>query len=170
MSVDPTKYHNPEMEIWLLTYLYYHRRDQSVVARDLLENMPQSLLKTLPSQDHLHHMVTRFIRAGYFKEAIGTFRAGSNYHLFITDLGIMEFRKQLAPLFFIAGNKSKLESIINKNVGDDNLKNKINEFFVKNNTCNEDEFDAKLHNFTDDLGLDSVIWIFKLILSSTETK
>jgi hypothetical protein len=115
-------------------------------------------------------MVTRFIRAGYFKEAIGTFRAGSNYHLFITDLGVMEFRKQLAPLFFIAGNKSKLEFIINENVGNDNLKNKINEFFVKNNTCNEDEFDAKLHNFTDDLGLDSVIWIFKLILSSTETK
>lgn len=170
MSEDPTKYHNPEMEIWLLTYMYYHRRDQSVVARDLLENMPQSLLKTLPSQDHLHYMVTRFIRAGYFKEAIGTFRAGSNYHLFITDLGIMEFRKQLAPLFFIAGNKSKLESIIDINVGDEDLKNVIKEFFTKNSTCNEDEFDARLHNLTNDLGADSVIWIFKLILSSTETK
>ncbi|MEJ2260712.1 MAG: hypothetical protein P8X83_03505 [Nitrosopumilaceae archaeon] len=170
MSEDPTKYHNPEMEIWLLTYLYYHRRDQSVVARDLLENMPQSLLKTLPNQDHLHYMVTRFIRAGYFKEAIGTFRAGSNYHLFITDLGILEFRKQLAPLFFIFGDKSKLESIINENVGDENLKNMIKEFFTKNSTCNEDEFDARLHNLTDDLGLDSVIWIFKLILSSTEKK
>ena len=170
MSEDPTKYHNPEMEIWLLTYLYYHRRDQSVVARDLLENMPQSLLNALPSQDHLHYMVTRFIRAGYFKEAIGTFRAGSNYHLFITDLGIMEFRKQLAPLFFIAGNIPKLESIVDANVGDEDLKNTIKEFFTKNNTCNEDEFDARLHNLTDDLGLDSVIWIFKLILSSSETK
>ena len=170
MSEDPTKYHNPEMEIWLLTYLYYHRRDQSVVARDLLENMPQSLLKALPSQDHLHYMVTRFIRAGYFKEAIGTFRAGSNYHLFITDLGIMEFRKQLAQLFFIAGNTTKLESIVDANVGDEDLKNTIKEFFTKNNTCNEDEFDARLHNLTDDLGLDSVIWIFKLILSSSETK
>ncbi len=170
MSEDPTKYHNPEMEIWLLTYMYYHRRDQSVVARDLLENMPQSLLKTLPSQDHLHYMVTRFIRAGYFKEAIGTFRAGSNYHLFITDLGIMEFRKQLAPLFFIADNKSKLESIIDENVGDEDLKNVIKEFFTKNCTCNEDEFDARLHRLTNDLGSDSVIWIFKLILSSTETK
>ncbi|MGD2106804.1 MAG: hypothetical protein PVH93_04280 [Nitrosopumilaceae archaeon] len=170
MNEDLTDYHNPEMEIWLLTYLYYHRRDQSVVARDLLENMPQSLLKALPSQDHLHYMVTRFIRAGYFKEAIGTFRAGSNYHLFITDLGILEFRKQLAPLFLILGDKPKLCSIIDKNVGDEDLKNSIKEFFTKNNTCNEDEFDARLHNLTDDLGLDSVIWIFKLILSSTEKK
>ena len=32
-------YENSEMEIWLLTYLYYHRGDQSVVARELLENI-----------------------------------------------------------------------------------------------------------------------------------
>ncbi len=170
MSQDPTNYQNPEMEIWLLTFLYYHRRDQSVVARDLLENMPQSLLKTLPKQEHLHYMVTRFIRAGYFKEAIGTFRAGSNYHLFITDLGIVEFRKQLSPLFHVARNIPKLESIIDGNVGDDELKTSIKEFFVKNNNCNEDEFDSRLHKFTDDLGLDSVIWIFKLILASSEIK
>ena len=170
MNDDPMQYHNPEMEIWLLTYLYYHRRDQSVMARDLLENIPQSLLKTLPSQDHLHYMVTRFIRAGYFKEAIGTFRAGSNYHLFITDLGIMEFRKQLTPLYSIICNESKLESIIEQNVGDENLKNAIKEFFTNNKTCNEDEFASRLHDFTDNLGIDSVIWIFKLILSSSETK
>ena len=170
MSEDPTNYQNPEMEIWLLTFLYYHRRDQSVVARDLLENMPQSLLKTLPKQDHLHYMVTRFIRAGYFKEAIGTFRAGSNYHLFITDLGITEFRKQLSPLFHVAKNTLQLESIIDENVGDEELKISIKEFFTKNNHCNEDEFDARLHKFTDILGLESVIWIFKLILTSSEIK
>ena len=170
MSEDPTNYQNPEMEIWLLTFLYYHRRDQSVVARDLMENMPQTLLKTLPKQDHLHYMVTRFIRAGYFKEAIGTFRAGSNYHLFITDLGIIEFRKQLSPLFLVARNTPKLESLIDANVGDEELKNTIKEFFAKNSSCNEDEFDARLHKFTDSLGLDSVIWIFKLILASSEIK
>ena len=170
MSEDPTNYQNPEMEIWLLTFLYYHRRDQSVVARDLLENMPQSLLKTLPKQDHLHYMVTRFIRAGYFKEAIGTFRAGSNYHLFITDLGITEFRKQLAPLFHFARKTPKLESIIETNVGDEELKTLIKEFFTKNSSCNEDEFDARLHEFTDKLGLESVIWVFKLILASSEIK
>ena len=158
------------MEIWLLSFLYYHRRDQSVVARDLLENMPRSLLKNLPKQDHLHYMVTRFIRAGYFKEAIGTFRAGSNYHLFITDLGIIEFRKQIAPLYRISKNTPKLESIIDTNVGDEKLKTSIKEFFTKNKSCNEDEFDARLHKFTNDLGLESVIWIFKLILASAETQ
>jgi hypothetical protein len=106
MSADPMDYQNPEMEIWLLTYLYYHRRDQSVVAQELLEDMPQSLLKTLPKQTH--YMVTRFIRAGYFREAVGTYRAGSNYHLFITDFGIMEFRKQLSPIFQITKDESKL--------------------------------------------------------------
>lgn len=168
MSEDPSNYHNPEMEMWLLTYLYFHRRDQSVVARDLLEDMPQSLLKTLPKQDHLHYMVTRFIRAGYFKEAIGTFRAGSNYHLFITDLGIMEFRKQLIPLFSLSKNKSKVNSIIDICVGDENLKNSIKEFFEKNSNCNEDEFDSRLHKFSEYLGLEAVIWIFKLILAASE--
>ncbi len=167
MSVDPKDYENPEMEIWLLTYLYYHRRDQSVVSRDLIEDIPQSLLKTLPKQDHLHYMVTRFIRAGYFKEAIGTFRAGSNYHLFITDKGIMEFRKQLSPLFQTCKDNQKLEKIINENVGSTELKNTIIEFFEKNKNCNEDEFDSRLHEFTNYLGKESVIWIFKLILASS---
>ncbi|NIM26252.1 MAG: hypothetical protein GTN97_04425 [Nitrosopumilaceae archaeon] len=167
MSVDPKDYENPEMEIWLLTYLYYHRRDQSVVSRDLIEDIPQSLLKTLPKQDHLHYMVTRFIRAGYFKEAIGTFRAGSNYHLFITDKGIMEFRKQLSPLFQTCKDNQKLEKIINENVGSTELKNTIIEFFEKNKNCNEDEFDSRLHEFTNFLGKESVIWIFKLILASS---
>lgn len=167
MSVDPKDYENPEMEIWLLTYLYYHRRDQSVVSRDLLEDIPQSLLKTLPKQDHLHYMVTRFIRAGYFKEAIGTFRAGSNYHLFITDKGIMEFRKQMSPLFQTCKDNQKLEKIITESVGDTELKNTLIEFFEKNKNCNEDEFDSRLHEFTNYLGKESVIWMFKLILASS---
>ena len=168
MSADPTDYQNPEMEIWLLTYLYYHRRDQSVVAQELLEDMPQSLLKTLPKQTHLHYMVTRFIRAGYFREAVGTYRAGSNYHLFITDFGIMEFRKQLSPIFQITKDESKLFAIVDKSVGDEELRKSIKDFFLKNSGCNEDEFDARLHEFTDLLGKESVIWIFKLILAGSE--
>lgn len=160
-------YQNPEMEIWLLTYLYYHRRDQSAVSRELLEDMPQSLLKTLPHQDHLHYMVTRFIRAGYFKESLGTFRAGSNYHLFITNKGIMEFRRQLFPLFQTCKNQPKLHDIIDQNVGDEELRNSIKEFFEKNKDCNEDEFDSRLHAFTDFQGKNAVIWMFKLILASS---
>ena len=168
MTIDPTEYQNPEMEIWLLAYIYYHRRDQSVVVRELLENMPQSLLKTLPKQTHLDHMVTRFIRAGYFKETVGIHRAGSNYHLLITDFGIMELRKQLSPLFKIAKDKSQLSIIVDESVGDEELRKSIKDFFVKSSGCNEDEFDAKLHEFTDLLGQNSVIWIFKLILASSE--
>jgi hypothetical protein len=168
MSADPMDYQNPEMEIWLLTYLYYHRRDQSVVAQELLEDMPQSLLKTLPKQTHLHYMVTRFIRAGYFREAVGTYRAGSNYHLFITDFGIMEFRKQLSPIFQITKDESKLFAIVDESVGDEELRKSIKDFFLKNSGCNEDEFDARLHEFTDLLGKESVIWIFKLILAGSE--
>ncbi|MDH3677256.1 MAG: hypothetical protein OEQ12_03035 [Nitrosopumilus sp.] len=168
MSDEPMNYQNPEMEIWLLTYLYYHRRDKSVIARDLLEEIPQSLLKTLPKKDHLDYMVTRFIRAGYFKEAVGTHRAGSNYHIFITDVGILEFRKQISPLFQIINDESKLHSIIDDSVGDNELKNLIKDFFVKNSSCNKDEFDARLHEFTDSLGKESVICIFKLILASSK--
>ena len=163
-------YQNPEMEIWLLTYLYYHRRDQSALAPELLEDMPQSLLKTLPQQTHLHYMVSRFIRAGYFREAVGTYRAGSNYHLFITDFGIMELRKQLSPLFQITRDESKLSTILDESVGDEELRKSIKDFFLKNSGCNEDEFDARLHEFTDSLGKESVIWIFKLILASSEKK
>ena len=170
LSVDPMDYENPEMEIWLLTYLYYHRRDQSVIARELLENMPPSLLKTLPNQTHLHYMVTRFIRAGYFKEMAGTYRAGSNYHLFITDFGIMEFRKQLLSVFQTSKEESKLNAILDDTVGNEELKESIKEFFIKNKNSNEDEFDAKLHDFCDFLGNDSVIWIFKLILAGTQKK
>jgi len=130
--------------------------------------MPQSLLKTLPAQDHLHYMVTRFVRAGYFKEAVGTHRAGSNYHLFITDLGILEFRKQLSNLFEIIKDESKLNFIFEEFIGDEELKNSIKEFFAKNKSCNQDEFDARLHNFTGMLGRESVIWVFKLILASSE--
>ena len=162
------KYDNPEMEIWLLTFLYYHRRDQSVVSQELIEEMPQSLLQTLPKEDHLHYMVTRFIRAGYFKEAIGTFRAGSNYHLFISDRGILEFRKQMAPLFQISKNESKISQIINQNVGSEELKNSIKQFFIKNRDCNQDEFDSRLHQFAEKLGKESVIWIFKLILDAAQ--
>jgi hypothetical protein len=161
-------YQNPEMEMWLLTYLYYHRRDQSVLASELLENMPQSLLKTLPKQTHLHYLVTRFIRAGYFREAVGTYRAGSNYHLFITEFGIMELRKQLSPLFQITRDESKLFAIVDESVGDAELRKSIKDFFLKNSGCNEDEFDARLHEFTNLLGKESVIWIFKLILASSE--
>ncbi len=168
MTIDPKDYQNPEMEIWLLTYLYYHRRDQSVVVRELLENIPQSLLKTLPKQTHLDYMITRFIRAGYFKETVGTHRAGSNYHLLITDFGIMELRRQLSPLFKIAKDKSQLSIIIDESVGDEELRKLIKDFFVKNSGCNEDEFDARLHEFTDLLGQYSVMWIFKLILASSE--
>ena len=168
MTSEPMDYENPEMEIWLLTYLYYHRRDQSVVSRDLLEDIPPSLLKTLPKQDHLHYMVTRFIRAGYFKEAIGTFRAGSNYHLFITDKGVMEFRKQLLPLYQTCKDNQILSKIILDNVGDKKLQNTILEFFEENKNCNEDEFDSRLHEFTNYLGKESVIWIFKLILASSK--
>jgi len=163
-------YENPEMEIWLLTYLYYHRRDQSVIASELLENMPQSLLKTLPKQTHLGYMVTRFIRAGYFKEAVGTYHAGSNYHLFVTESGIMEFRKQLSSLFQIVAFEPKLHAIIDNSVGDEELKSAIKDFFEKNKSCNEDEFDARLHEFTNFLGKESVIWIFKLILASSEKR
>jgi hypothetical protein len=170
MTSDPIDYQNPELEIWLLTYLYYHRRDQSVVARELLEDMPQSLLKTLPDQTHLHYMVTRFIRAGYFKEAVGTFRAGSNYHLFITDFGIIELRKQLSPLFQITKDESLISTIVDESVGDIELRKSIKNFFIKNSNCNEDEFDARLHEFTDLLGKESVIWIFKLILASSEKR
>jgi hypothetical protein len=168
LTSDPSDFENPEMEIWLLTFLYYHRRDQSVIARDLLEEIPQSLLKTLPTQDHLHYMVTRFIRAGYFREAVGTHRAGSNYHLFITDLGIMEFRKQLSSIYQIIQDESKLNLIIENSVGDEKLKNSILEFFTKNKSCNQDEFDARLHEFTDFFGKESVIWAYKLILASSE--
>ncbi len=168
MTVDPEDYQNPEMEIWLLAYLYYHQRDQSVVARELLENMPPSLLKTLPKQIHLDYMVTRFMRAGYFKETVGTHRAGSNYHLLITDFGIMELRKQLSPLFKIAKDESQLSTIIDESVGDEELRKSIKDFFVKNSGCNGDEFDARLHEFTDLLGRESVIWIFKLVLASSE--
>jgi hypothetical protein len=170
MSADPLDYQNPELEIWLLTYLYYHRRDQSVIARDLVEDMPQSLLKTLPKQTHLNYMVTRFIRAGYFREAVGTHRAGSNYHLFITDFGIMEFRKQLAPLFKITNDETQLSTIVDDAVGDLDLRKAIKDFFVKNKGCNQDEFDARLHEFTDLLGKESVLWIFKLILASSENR
>jgi len=170
MSADPMDYQNPEMEIWLLTYLYYHRRDQSVIAHELLEDMPQSLLKTLPKQTHLHYMVSRFIRAGYFREVVGTYRAGPNYHLFITDFGIMELRKQLSPLFQITRDESKLFAIVDESVGDEELRKSIKDFFLKNSNCNEDEFDARLHEFTDSLGKESVIWIFKLILASSEKK
>lgn len=170
MVVDPVDYENPEMEIWLLTYLYYHRRDQSVVARELLEYMPQSLLKTLPQQTHLDYMVTRFIRAGYFKEVVGTFRAGSNYHLLITDFGIMGFRKQLSSLFQISKDETKINSLVDDSVGNEELKKSIKDFFVKNNDSNEDEFDARLHEFNDYLGKEAVIWIFKLILEGSKKK
>ncbi len=170
MTTDPIDYQNPEMEIWLLTYIYYHRRDQSVVARELLENMPQSLRKTLPKQTHLDNMVTRFIRAGYFKETVGSHRAGSNYHLLITDFGIMEFRKQLSPLFQISKDEPQLSAIVDEFVGDEELRKSIKDFFVKNSGCNGDEFDARLHEFTDLLGKESVIWIFKLILASSEKR
>lgn len=163
-------YDNPEMEIWLLTYLYYHRRDQSVVARELLEDMPQSLLKTLPKQNHLHYLVTRFIRAGYFKEAVGTYRAGSNYHLFISDFGILEFKRQLSSLFQTTKAEPKLHAIIDEFVGDEELKQAIKDFFEKNRNCNEDEFGARLHEFTNLLGKESVIWVFKLILASSEKR
>lgn len=165
LSLDPADYENPEMEIWLLTYLYYHRRDQSVIASELLEEIPQSLLKTLPTQNHLHYMVTRFIRAGYFKEAVGTYRAGTKYHLFIAESGIMEFRKQLSSLFHIFRDESILNAIIDNSVGDKELKNSIKEFFLKNKNSNEDEFEARLREFTNFLGKESVIWIYKLIFA-----
>ena len=170
MTIDPVDYKNPEMEIWLLAYLYYHRRDQSVVARELLEKMPQSLLKTLPTQTHLDYMVTRFIRAGYLKETVGIHRAGSNYHLLITDFGIMELRKQLFPIFQITKDESQLSAMIDESVGDEELRKSIKDFFMKNSGCNGDEFDARLHEFTDLLGEESVIWIFKLILASSEKR
>ncbi|MDH3277395.1 MAG: hypothetical protein OEL77_00185 [Nitrosopumilus sp.] len=170
MSVDPMEYENPEMEIWLLTYLYYHRRDQSVVASELLEDIPQTLLRTLPTQTHLHYMVTRFIRAGYFKEAFGTYRAGTKYHLFITESGIMEFRKQLSSLFHTSKDESMLNTIIDDSVGDGELKKLIKEFFAKNKDCNEDEFDTRLHKFTNYLGNESIIWIFKLILKGSKKR
>ena len=163
-------YENPEMEIWLLTYLYYHRRDQSAVTSELLEDIPQSLLKTLPTQDHLHYMVTRFIRAGYFKEAFGTYRAGSKYHLFITEFGIIEFRKQLSSLFHTSKDESTLYSVIDKSVGNDELKKSIKSFFAKNKDSNEDEFDARLQEFCNFLGKESVIWIYKLILTDVKKK
>lgn len=168
LSEDPMNYENPEMEIWLLTYLYYQQRDQSVVAGELLEDIPQSLLKTLPTQDHLHYMVTRFIRAGYFKGAFGTYRAGSKYNLFITEFGIMEFRKQLASLFHASKDESILGTIIDDSVGNEELKKSINTFFEKNKNSNEDEFDARLHEFCNILGKESVIWIYKLILAGSQ--
>ena len=76
-------------------------------------------------------MVTRFIRAGYFREAVGTYRAGSNYHLFITDFGIMELRKQLSPLFQITKDESKLFAIVDESVGDEELRKSIKDFFLK---------------------------------------
>jgi hypothetical protein len=101
---------------------------------------------------------------------VGTHRAGSNYHLFITDFGIMEFRKQLAPLFKITKEEKQLSAIVDESVGDVELRKSIKDFFVKNNGCNPDEFDARLHEFTDLLGKESVLWIFKLILASSEKK
>ena len=132
--------------------------------------MPQSLLRTLPNPDHLHYMVTRFIRAGYFKESVGTYRAGSNYHLFITEFGIMEFRKQLSSLFLFSKDLSGLDSLIDKNVGNEELKITIKNFFIKNKDCNEDEFDSRLHDFCELSGKESVIWIFKLILAESNKK
>ncbi len=79
----------------------------------------------------------------------------------------MEFRKQLSPLFQTCKDNQKLEKIINENVGSTELKNTIIEFFEKNKNCNEDEFDSRLHEFTNFLGKESVIWIFKLILASS---
>lgn len=163
-------YDNPEMEIWLLTYLYYHRRDQSVVASELLENMPQSLLKLLPKQANLDYMVSRFIRAGYFRESVGTFRAGSNYHLFITNFGIIEFRNQLSSLFQTCKDELKLHKIIEEFVGTEELKIYIKDFFSKNKDSNEDEFDSRLHEFCDLLGKEAVIWIYKLILAGSQKR
>jgi hypothetical protein len=161
-------YENPEMEIWLISYLYYHQRDKSVVASELLEDIPQSLLKTLPTQDHLHYMVTRFIRAGYFRGAFGTYRAGSKYNLFITEFGIMEFRKQLSSLFHTSKDEMILHALIDNSVGNEELKKSIKDFFAKNKNSNEDEFDARLHELCNFLGKESVIWIYKLILTGSK--
>lgn len=67
MSSAPLDYENGNVSAWILTYAYFHRREYFINESELLEAIPNKLLQTLPSRDHLIRLAWNLVIGGLLR-------------------------------------------------------------------------------------------------------
>ena len=156
MSED---YTNREAEIWILTYARFHRQDYLISERELIEKVPQELLETLPSRNHLLKIAWDLVRAELLDN-----RHGHNFEIraTISDEGVFQFRKHLAPLYSKRTDSKFVESILTSTDGNDTIRKKFREFFKTNKDSSRNEFDSRLTDLMWALGKEAIVFLAKL--------
>ncbi len=158
MIVSIENYQNDAVAEWILTFAYYHRRDYLINKTELLENVPENLLPTLPSENHLFRIVHNMVNNEYLRNT------GYDLSVTIDDKGIFTFRKELQPQI----QKVRQENygkIIDSLDANKSIKTQIKEFFKKNTDLSSDEFNERLREILWTFGKEGILIIFKLIVS-----
>lgn len=156
MSSVPLDYKNNDVSDWIMTFAYFHRRDYLFSQTELNEAIPQYLLQTLPSIDHLRMLVWR-LEKGQLLSC-----ASENYK--ITNEGIFAFRKYLQPLVENA-RQHDVNKIFDSIQGDKIIKDRVKDFFRDNSKLPQDEFNEKLKNLLEDLGKEGLFFVFRLMMN-----
>ena len=162
MSQVPQDYSNQEVETWLLTSAYFHERGMYIHERYLLESLPQELLATLPTREHLIFLVWKLIRQKLLVNHANTYISAS-----ISDEGIFQFRKYLSPLYDKKSDEKFVNKVLDATTGDEKIRNKIKVFFKKNKELPKDEFDSRLRDFLFDLGKEGIFFVIRLIIKAS---
>lgn len=165
LSTAPADYENPEVTTWLLTYAYFHRRDILINETELNETIPNELLQTLPSREHLLRLCWNLVISGLLRTQYNI----PPLLLTITDEGIFQFRKYLQPLIEKSRSEGNLNATIDNVTGDKEVKNKIKDFFKKHSKLPQDEFNEKLKDLVWTLGKEAIIILVKIMLGVPPT-
>lgn len=160
MSQAPTDYRNDEVETWLLTYTYFHRRNYLINETELNEAIPLELLQTLPSRQHLLRVAWNLVNA----QLLDTLLPYS-LSLRISDEGIFQFRKHLQPFIEKARTEGNLNTIIESFDGNSDVKKKLKNFFKDNSKSSSNDFNEKLKELMWILGKEGIGILAKILLS-----
>ena len=156
MSNISADYKNNDVSDWIMIFSYFHERGHGINQRELNEAIPQYLLQTLESDDHLSILVYRLVNAGYLDERADSFQ--------ISDKGIFAFRKYLQPLIENARQHQDINKIFDSIQGDKKIKDGLRDFFKDNSNLPQDEFNEKLKNLLWNLGKEGLFFVFRLMM------
>lgn len=156
MSSIPVDYKNNDVSDWIMTFAYFHRRDELFSQTELNEAIPQYLLQTIPTMDHLPILVWRLEKASMLSCV--------SEHYKITDKGIFAFRRYLQP-FIENARQHDVNEIFDSVQGDKKIKDRVKDFFKDNSKLPQDEFNEKLKDLLGGLGKEGLFFVFRLMMN-----
>ena len=149
---------NTGLENWVISELATGKVNW--ISMDyIVRNVPQSLVNQIPNTQQLMELL-------HYMEFEQGFLIHNYDRFSLTTDGLLQFRKNLDPLWQIANDKKRFSRIIEGTEGDTKTKKEYKKFLEKIRSKPQDEFTSELIDYLKKTGKEALFYTLRLLLEN----